>query len=157
MFRVDHSQSHGFGPSHYCTPQWGLLNSLLSNPKKDHMKKLHPYEVDVPTYNFKSHKRFGLHHAKGRFWVLFTIVFFDETFSMNSQETQTRIICKLYTLREFTSCNGLSNNPLKYCVPWKNLSNGLLSDPNKYHMQNLLHRKFDIPTYHFAVHKTIGI
>ena len=44
-----------------------------------------------------------------------------------------------------------------YCTSWRDLSNGLLSDPNEDHMQKLRPREVGIPTYHFGARKTVGI
>ena len=47
--------------------------------------------------------------------------------------------------------------PFYYCTPQRDLSNGLLSDPNEDHMQKLRPWEFDIPTYHFGAHKIVGV
>ena len=47
--------------------------------------------------------------------------------------------------------------PSNYFSPLEELSNGLLSDPNGYHMQMLRPQEVDVPTYHFMVHKIVEI
>ena len=44
-----------------------------------------------------------------------------------------------------------------YCTSQGDLSNSLRNDPNKDHMKMLRPQEVDVPTYHFVVHKTIGI
>ena len=46
--------------------------------------------------------------------------------------------------------------PFRYCTSQWYFSNGLLSTPNKDHMQKLCPREDDIPTYYFRVHKIVG-
>jgi hypothetical protein len=41
-----------------CTPQIDPFYKVLSAPNRDHMKKLHPREVDVSTYHIGAHKPF---------------------------------------------------------------------------------------------------
>ena len=43
---------------------WYLFNYLLNDPSKDDMQKLHPWEVDVPTYNFEVHKIVGISYSR---------------------------------------------------------------------------------------------
>ena len=52
---------------------------------------------------------------------------------------------------------GFGLGPFHYFTPWRDLSNGLSSDPNVDHMQKLRSREVGIPTYHFEAHKTVGI
>ena len=54
------NQMNNVGPFHYCVYQWYLSNSLSRDSNKDYMEKLHPEEVDPPTYHFKVHKNFVL-------------------------------------------------------------------------------------------------
>lgn len=45
----------------------------------------------------------------------------------------------------------------QYFTPWQDLSNSFSIDPDGDHMQMLHHLEAEVPTYHFVVHKTIGI
>ena len=47
--------------------------------------------------------------------------------------------------------------PFLYCTPWQVLFNDISSDRNENCMQKLHPCKLGIPTYHFGVHKTIGV
>ena len=47
--------------------------------------------------------------------------------------------------------------PLHYYTPWLHSFNCLSSDPNGGHMQMLGIDEVDVETYHFEVHKTIGV
>lgn len=47
--------------------------------------------------------------------------------------------------------------PFHYFIYQWGLSNGLSFYPKRHHIQNLLKQNVDIPTYHFRVHKTVGV
>ena len=46
--------------------------------------------------------------------------------------------------------------PFFHFFPYGYLFNGLLSNPNHDHIQNLFLWEVSVPTYHFWVHKTVG-
>lgn len=94
--------------------------------------------------------------------------------------TQMKIVCKIYALVKLTyqlttsgfmtllafhilwSCLWLHRqmhgvDHFHYYFVRREIFNGLFSDPNWDCMQNLCPRVVDVPTYHFRVHKTIGI
>ena len=45
----------------------------------------------------------------------------------------------------------------RHCTPWRDLSNGLLSEPNRDRMQKLCPREVGLPIYHFEVNKIVGV
>ena len=47
--------------------------------------------------------------------------------------------------------------PLHYSTPRKDILKGLLNEPNVDHFKILFLQEVDIPTYHFSIHKNIGI
>ena len=55
------------GLFHYCTPRWDLSNGLSSNPNGDHMQKLCPQEVGIPTYHFGARKIVGISSSRVMF------------------------------------------------------------------------------------------
>ena len=56
-------------PLEYYTHWWYLSKGLSSDQNEDHMKKLCPWEVDVPTYHFVVHKIIGISSSRFMFMV----------------------------------------------------------------------------------------
>ena len=65
----------GLVPIHYSTPRRDLSNGLLSDPNRNRMQKLHPREVDIPTYHFKAHKNIGISSSRVMFGTYFPQLF----------------------------------------------------------------------------------
>ena len=70
------------------------------------MQKLHPQEVDVPTYHIGVHNTIGISSsrlilvytlAKGMEYSLFIIFLLHDSFTTISQMTKMKILCKSYT------------------------------------------------------------
>ena len=59
------------GPFHYCTPQQDLSNNLLNDPNGDHMQKLRPQEVGIPTYHLGARKIVGVSYSRVLYRVFF--------------------------------------------------------------------------------------
>ena len=53
------------------SPRWDLSNGLLNDPNGDHMQKLWPGEVGIPTYHFGAHKNVGVSSSRILFKVFF--------------------------------------------------------------------------------------
>ena len=51
--------------------------------------------------------------------------------------------------------NGIGS--LYYLFPQQDLSNGLSNGPNRYCMKTLRPQEVEIQTYHFKVHKIVGV
>ena len=92
---------------HYCATQWGLSNSLSSNPNGDHMHKFYLREVVVPTYQLRVHKIISIFPSRVLFRVKHrwrcALGFFHYCRhlrypSMLYWGTQMEIVCKIYTL-----------------------------------------------------------
>ena len=63
------------GPIRYCTPQRDVSNGLLRNLNEDHMQKLCPREVDIPTYHFEARITVGVSSSRVLFGVSFPLCF----------------------------------------------------------------------------------
>lgn len=111
----------------------------------------------------------------------FFYVLLGETFPNVSQACQTEITCKRYApgevdletyhirvhktirvsyCRVIFSVHHTQNHgvvPIHYFTLHWGLSSSLLINPCKDGMQKLRPRELDIPTYHFRVHKNVGI
>jgi hypothetical protein len=83
VIKVQYIWIHGVGSFHYFTPQWDITDDLSSDLDGDYMQKIHPREVDVPTYHFEVNKNviilsdmvmFRVHH--GLKHVLFPFHYF---------------------------------------------------------------------------------
>jgi hypothetical protein len=71
------------GPFYYCTPRKDLSNGLSSDPNKDHMQKLLPQEVGIPTYHFGAHKTVGVSSSRVLFRVFFpSIIYAKKAFGI---------------------------------------------------------------------------
>ena len=90
---------------------WYLSYFLSCEPNKGCMKKLHPWEFDIPTYHFGVHKiisgysswvMFRVHKSKIKVGALFMILQLGEKFLMVSQATQMKIVYTSYTPRKMT-------------------------------------------------------
>ena len=95
----------------YCIPWKDISNGLSVDQNIDHMKKLCPRKVDVPTYLFgvkktidvsSSRIMFRVHYIQIMVQTLLTIVFLGESFLTFSQATQLEIMCKSYTHDKLT-------------------------------------------------------
>ena len=85
----------------FFSPRWQLLNNLSSDVDGDHMEKLHPWEFDVPTYNFDVQKNVGVSCIgytiyEGMVWPFLKIVLLRYSFPIVSWVIQMDIICKSY-------------------------------------------------------------
>lgn len=109
----------------------------------------------MPTYHLGVHKTIGLSSSKFMFMIqcirgdgvaTFSIVLIGVTFPLVSWVTQ------METIQFKELCR-----PFHYCNPWWNLSNSMSSDPNENHLKKLCPREVDILTYHFVVHKNVGV
>jgi hypothetical protein len=114
--------------------------------------------------------------AEGMVYAIFIIFLLTNTFLIVSWAIQTEIICKIYPLvvniQTYLSrvhktivlsysmvmfmvhhlqIHGLV--PFYYWGPQRDLSNSLLSDPNRDFIQKLFAQEFDLPTYNFDIKK----
>ena len=80
MFRVHYIWMHGLFLSHYCTHQIYLSNSLLSDPNRDRMQTLLPWEVDVPNYSFEDKTNVAISSSRVMFRVHYILMNGVETF-----------------------------------------------------------------------------
>ena len=68
---------------HYCAPRRDLSNGLSSNPNGDHMQKLRPWAVDIPTYHFEARKIVGVSSSRVLFRVLFpSMIYVKKAFDL---------------------------------------------------------------------------
>lgn len=110
MLRVQCIKRHEIRHFYYYFPWWKIFNGVSSDPNADSMQKIHPQEVDVPTYHFWVNKTIGVSYlgsclrytiSKGDV-VPFHMVLLGYTFPMVYWATQTKMICKSYSSKKLT-------------------------------------------------------
>lgn len=71
------------GSFHYCTPRRDLSNGLSSDPNGDHMQKLRPWEVGIPTYYFGARKTVDVSSSRVLFRVFFpSMIYVKKAFGL---------------------------------------------------------------------------
>lgn len=153
----------------------------MNNENGEHMKTLRPEEVYIPTSHFDIHKKVGVSSYR----VIFIVqlgwknVLFHFHYSTHGKYLSNSLLSNPHKdlIQKFHpwEINGPTYHfgvhktisvhdiqrkvviPFFYCFTEINLSNGVLSGPNKDRTKNLLPSEVDIPTYHFRVHKIVGI
>lgn len=135
------------------------------------MQKLHPQEVDIPSYHFRIQKIIVPFHYWNPCWnisnglssyqkrdhvqSLYRSEFYVPTYHFEVKKT----IGVSYSRLMFTIHHSLWNHVGRfyYCTPRQDFSIFLSTNPNKDHMQMLHPQEVVVPTYHLMIHKSIGV